>query len=302
MNYILYAALIIIVLICIIIFLIVRYLVPFYRLKSAINRYFNDKGVFDIDNKIWENPFTFTEVLDSVKEQDENDTIKKLKNKHAEYLALQNQINPHFLYNTLEAIRGDALSEGCISIAEITKALAVYFRYTITDIGDLVTLEEELDNIENYFKIQKYRFGEKIKMEVYLPEERNMVLKTRLPKLTMQPIVENAIVHGLECKMGEGRVSINIEYTKDRLQIRIKDDGTGIDEENVIYLNEMFYEQDKRPLELGEGGRGNIALTNVNSRLKLLFGEEFGLHIFSIKDMGTEVVINMPITYKDLEL
>jgi two-component system sensor histidine kinase YesM len=87
----------------------------------------------------------------------DNQTAIKMSKKQAEYLALQNQISPHFLYNTLEAIRGDALDAGMISIAETTEALATFFRYTITEVENLVTLEDELENVENYFIIQQYR-------------------------------------------------------------------------------------------------------------------------------------------------
>ena len=98
--------------------------------------------------------------------------ITKLRQKQAEYLALQNQINPHFLYNALEAIRTDALLADCEDIAETTEALATFFRYTISNVKEYVTFSDELDNAENYFTIQRCRFGDKISMELELENEQ----------------------------------------------------------------------------------------------------------------------------------
>ncbi|MDF2541428.1 MAG: integral rane sensor signal transduction histidine kinase [Herbinix sp.] len=224
-------------------------------------------------------------------------TAIKMSKKQAEYLALQNQINPHFLYNTLEAIRGDALDAGMMNIAETTEALATFFRYTITEVENLVTLEDELENVENYFIIQQYRFGEKLNMRINTGEDLS-VLQSQLPKLTLQPIIENAVFHGLECKRGVGTIRINIETTRTKLLISIIDDGVGIEEEQLELINErlnhieMNYENDR------EEKRGGIALRNVSSRIKLLFGEEYGLHIYSNQNMGTNVRITLPFIIK----
>jgi two-component system sensor histidine kinase YesM len=219
----------------------------------------------------------------------------QISKKQAEYLALQNQISPHFLYNTLEAIRGDALDVGMHHIAETTEALATFFRYTITEVENLVTLEDELENVENYFIIQKYRFGEKLNMRIDTGEDLS-VLGSQLPKLTLQPIIENAVFHGLECKRGEGTIRIDVEATKKKLLISIVDDGVGMEEEQLELINrrlnhiEMNYANDDK-----EEKGGGIALYNVSSRIKLLFGEEYGLQIYSNKNIGTNVRITLPL-------
>lgn len=119
------------------------------------------KGIYDIrvpySKEQEEAVKKFGELLNT------NELINSTK-KHAEYLALQNQINPHFLYNTLEGIRSEALIEGIDSVAEMTEALATFFRYTISNLDRLVTIEEELENIENYTKIQKFRFGNRLEL------------------------------------------------------------------------------------------------------------------------------------------
>ena len=220
--------------------------------------------------------------------------------KQAEYLALQNQINPHFLYNTLEAIRGDALCEGADEIANTTRALATFFRYTVTEVGYLVTLEDEINNIKNYFIIQQYRFGERLNLEIHLPTEELQLLQAQVPKLTLQPIVENAVSHGLEVQKGNGTVKISITWTKNNLLISIKDNGIGIDEKTLLCLNKKF--QDPAiPVSKGKKSReGGIALANVNSRIKLLFGADYGLHMYSVKGIGTDVKIIIPLKIETL--
>ncbi|NCB93102.1 MAG: sensor histidine kinase [Clostridia bacterium] len=220
---------------------------------------------------------------------------EQLQQKQAEYLALQNQINPHFLYNTLEAIRADALVAGCGNIADTTEALATFFRYTITDVQHFVTLSDELDNVDNYFIIQKFRFGDKLEMNQELENEE--LMSARMPKLLLQPLVENAISHGLECKVGEGTVTIAVENSEKTLFISVKDDGVGMDEEKVEKLNHIFSSQDKTRKHYGElkKEKGGIALPNVNSRIKLLFGEDYGLHIYSVEGVGTEIRMTLPL-------
>jgi two-component system, sensor histidine kinase YesM len=220
----------------------------------------------------------------------------KASEKQAEYLALQNQINPHFLYNTLEAIRGEALSEGMTSISEMTEALATFFRYTISKVGNLVTLEDELSNIDNYFIIQRFRFGDRLHLSVIIEDaEKEKILDYKLPKLTLQPIVENAIYHGLECKVGDGTVQIEIETTSSRLIIRVSDDGVGIDENDLERLNHKLRMAAQNDIKEERQGKGGIALANVNNRIRLLFGEQYGLHLSSTPHFGTQVEIILPL-------
>ena len=130
-----------------------------------------------------------------------------LNKRQAQYLALQNQINPHFLYNTLESIRGEAIIAGLDSVADMTEALARFFRYTITKVENLVSVEEELDNCETYFGIQKYRFGDRLQLHIdYDIAEYEKIMNCRIPKLTLQPILENSIIHGVELKVGDSAV------------------------------------------------------------------------------------------------
>jgi len=236
------------------------------------------------------------------------DTFKKLRvlintnelistsKRQAQYLALQNQINPHFLYNSLEGIRGEALTAGLNNVAEMTEALATFFRYTISNMEHLVTIEDELANIENYYIIQQYRFGERLNLSIeYDCEDRAEILKYRLPKLTLQPIVENSIFHGIERKMGKGNVCISLETTPKRLIITVSDDGLGMEEERLRELNEKLKTQSFDYVKPDSEKRGGIAIINVNNRIKLLFGEEYGISIYSTVNVGTDVEITLPL-------
>lgn len=274
-----------------------RWIIRPYRLhKQKIEHFMRSSQYADLmegNCEVYEGEQEVWRRLDKMLDKQ---NIIQLSTKHAELLALQNQINPHFLYNTLEAIRGDALCEGMNDIADTTEALSTFFRYTISDTGNLVTLEDELENIENYFKIQKYRFGNRVSLQVDFPEDYARVLQCRLPKLTLQPIVENAVFHGLESKGEGGLVLISIDSTPNKLMLNIRDDGGGIPEEELHRLNEKL----ERPeVKTSEKKKGGIALTNVSRRIKLLFGEEYGVHIFSIQGVGTDVQVTVPMIYED---
>lgn len=154
----------------------------------------------------------------------ENITIRQKNSeilmKVAEINNLQDQINPHFLYNTLEVIRGEALINGDKKVAEMTEALANYFRYNISRKETFVYLKDELKNICNYFKIQQHRFGDRISFEiVYHGIEEKDVQNCYIPKLILQPIVENSIYHGLEMKIGGGVIKIHISSADDKLML-----------------------------------------------------------------------------------
>jgi len=216
----------------------------------------------------------------------------------AQYLALQNQINPHFLYNTLECIRSEAVLKGMDDISSMTEALATYFRYTISNVDNLVTVEDELKNVENYYTIQHYRFEEKISLKISLDKDSDSdILKWYMPKLILQPIVENAIYHGLESKVGQGELQIHLEHAAHRLIIRISDDGVGMPKERVNEINSRLLQISKNDLATLSSSQkhAGIAIVNVNNRIKLLFGEVYGVHINSTENIGTDVEITLPV-------
>ncbi len=210
----------------------------------------------------------------------------------AEILSLQSQINPHFLYNTLEVIRSEALINKDIQAAQISEALANYFRYNISRRSDIVSLGEELDNVGNYIKIQQMRFGERIKYIVQFHSDEGEARRAQIPKLSLQPLVENSIYHGLEKIAKGGTVTVHITVTADRLIIQVADDGKGMDDETLEKLRRHISENIK--IEKEKDKRGGIALVNVNKRIKMLYGDEYGLWFNSKENFGTEATITMP--------
>lgn len=216
--------------------------------------------------------------------------------KHAELTALQSQINPHFLYNTLESVRGQALLDGNEEIARMMEALSSFFRYSISRKGTLVTLRDELANIQNYMLIQRYRFNNRFSMEIYIDEEDEDAYDFKIPKLIIQPVVENAVFHGLEERLEGGTVSIEVIVTDKHMMITVSDNGKGMDDETLARLNKRIHSQEDKLVEEDEREQTNtgIGLPNIHKRLQLLFGEEYGLSVYSTLNQGTDVEITVP--------
>lgn len=245
----------------------------------------------------------FDEVIEKTREFLDGDQLLSESKRQAQYLALQNQINPHFLYNTLEGIRGEAMMKGVDSIAEMTEALATFFRYTISKVENLVSVEDELSNIETYFSIQQYRFGERIQLKVLCDtDDRNTIYSCKLPKLTLQPIVENAIIHGIERKVGNGLIQIHLQLTETRLLIFVSDDGVGMSAEMLEKLNSQINNASLDTIRPEKDRHGGIALVNVHNRVRLLFGEEYGLVVYSTPQVGTDVELTLPAIHSEREL
>ena len=215
--------------------------------------------------------------------------------KQTELTALQSQINPHFLYNTLETIRGQALLDNNEEIARMTEALGAFFRYSISRKGTMVTLRDELANVRNYMLIQQYRFSNRFSLEIVVDEEDEAAYECLVPRLIIQPVVENAIFHGLEDLDDGGKVTIEIMLTEENLILMISDNGKGIPEEELESLNERIHSNDRKLLEpQGESNRTGIALPNINRRLRLLYGDSYGINIYSTSGQGTDVEILIP--------
>ncbi|MFA9462813.1 MAG: sensor histidine kinase [Velocimicrobium sp.] len=270
-----------------------------YRESNKIFQLFSEgytiKGVFELRYPMSKEE---EKMLAHFKEMLDTKELINVSKKQAEYLALQNQINPHFLYNTLEGIRSEALCAGIEGVAKMSEALSLFFRYTISNVENLVTLEDELKNVENYCIIQQFRFEDRLRVIVELDAENEQeLLIAKMPKLMLQPIVENSIYHGLEEKLGQGIVKIRVRTTAERLTITISDNGLGIPEDTVDKLNKKLRSVELIQVE-AEGRSGGIALANVNSRIQLLFGEEYGLYVYSTLHEGTQVEITLPYLIK----
>ena len=228
----------------------------------------------------------------------------ELSTKQAEFLTLQSQINPHFLYNTLDSIRGDALAGGNHEIADVAEALSTYFRYTISEKRPVVPLHSELQNVQNYFKVQQYRFGSTLTLKLDITNENTPdgpaidIMEAECPKLILQPVVENAILHGLNTRTDDRRITIRAFTEPGQLRIRITDNGRGMTEAELNKIRSSFTDAgDLRQTAApsGSSGRTGIALKNINRRIRLLYGENYGLQIYSIPGTGTDVHIRLPL-------
>lgn len=231
----------------------------------------------------------------------ESDQLLNANKRQAQYLALQNQINPHFLYNTLDSIRSEALLEGNSTVVEMTEALATFFRYTVSKVENMVTLEEELENTKVYFLIQKYRFEDRVNLEIQYDKEDEFLLHCLLPKLTLQPVVENSIIHGIERKVGSGTIRIVLRCTEKRLLIEISDDGVGMPPDVLEKLNNQLNQPVFDSISLSKN-KGGIAILNVNNRIHLIFGEEYGMTVYSTPGVGTDTVIDLPLITSERQL
>ena len=231
------------------------------------------------------------EQIEKSKQQHAIDLKTEIINKQINLSSLQSQINPHFLYNALECVRGRAIIDKAPFVADMVQTLANYFRYSISSKSNIVTIREELKNIDNYLKIQQFRYNNRFNIEI-IYNHRDDILDAILPKLTLQPILENSIIRGFERKLGEADIKIDIVATRKNINIVISDNGMGISKVNLKKLNDSISKYDV--LEQKINSSHGLAMPNVNKRLKLFFGEKYGIHVSSIEGIGTDVEIHIP--------
>lgn len=214
----------------------------------------------------------------------------ELEKQQSKIAYLQSQINPHFLYNTLDSIKGIALVRGVREIYDMTGSLSAIFRYSIKG-KDEVALKEELKIIESYLKIIEIRFSNRIKFEKVYQED---TLDVIIPKMILQPVVENAIYHGIEPLVNGGTIKIMTTIDDNRnLIINIADDGVGIDESK---LNELREALNSNNFNSSESENKHIGIKNINNRIRLKYGDSFGIDIESSHGTGTKVSIILPNT------
>ncbi|MFD0671182.1 sensor histidine kinase [Cohnella sp. GCM10027633] len=211
---------------------------------------------------------------------------------------LRSQINPHFLYNTLESIKGVALEAGSRQVVDMTKALGKLFQYSVKGPG-IVPLEQELNAVQSYVFLQLIRFEGRFEVEYDFTEE---ALRTTVMRMILQPIVENAIFHGLEPKTSKGllRISGSVDEAN-TLTVRIEDDGIGVDAETLERIRGGLL---AKPSGLDADGAGvsydgSIGIANVHNRLKLAYGPAYGLAFDSEADKGTRITLTMPAGAQD---
>ncbi|GAU77273.1 sensor histidine kinase [Fusibacter sp. 3D3] len=254
---------------------------PFKALENAMSDLekgllkvpLDENGCYEVENLTRH----FNQMADRIEQ-----LLRDIKN-NEKYLrtyelnALHSQINPHFLYNTLDSIVWMAEFNDSAKVIAITKALAQFFRLSLSKGEELITLKDEVAHVAQYLFIQKQRYGEQLQYEIVESEALSHV---KVPKIIIQPIVENAIYHGIRNLENEGLIQIKTYQEIQNLVILITDNGVGFDAERI---------------QRGDIKLGGIGLQNVNQRLKLYYGENSGLKIESVKGKGTEVKLVIPI-------
>ena len=230
-----------------------------------------------LDHMLDENQRMIEEIKDSKIRLYETE----LAQQKMEILAYRNQINPHFLYNTLSCMRDMALIKDEDSIAEMAMALSDIFRYAVKG-SNIVTVRDEVSYIEKFARIIEYRFMGKILIETNVAEE---VMDKPMIRFFLQPLVENSVFHGLESKMDDGYVDVRIESKGDRLELTVKDNGCGMDEETLA----KFRENIDNPRE-----SSGIGIPNIVQRLRLFYGEDYEMVAESEVDKGTVIRITVP--------
>ena len=235
----------------------------------------------------------FNRMLGKLDQLIKTSYVQKLENKEAQLKNLQLQINPHFLYNTLETISSIAAVKQVFVVCDICGKLWEIFRYSLgKDYGELVPLEQEMTHIKNYMFIQKIRYGDRLQVFYNIDVDAAHV---HIPRFILQPIVENAISHGLSNLTSVGTLEVSAFEKKDRLYIEIEDDGEGMVREKVAEITRFI--NTAKPVE----GKKNIGIRNVNQRIKLAYGEAYGITIRSAPYQGSRFTIQLPIMRKGEE-
>ena len=251
---------------------------PFTKLETYDNPTFGI--IISTINNLIDNLHNLTRKIITTQESLHEAEERK---KEATLNSLKSCINPHFLYNTLGCIRSVALKKDAGDIAEMASALTNLFRYSIKG-SDFCTIGDELDIVTQYMTIMRYRFNGKFRLAIEMSDE---IYQSQIPKMIIQPLVENAITYGLEASENGGTITIYGKHTNNKIILTISDDGKGIDHKKLELLRE----------NLQNSGRtlpDSIGLVNVNERIKLYYGSAYGLSLEGNEDRGFRVQITLP--------
>ena len=221
-----------------------------------------------------------------------NDTLEKLneaitRQQEAQIVALEAQINPHFLYNTLDTINWMAIDRDEYDISNAISSLATILRYAIVNSNGEVSIREESEWIKKYIYLQQYRVKNRFSCSINVAPD---TMDAGIHKLLLQPFVENAIVHGFEKDIQDAELVINIEKKDENVEIRIEDNGAGMEDELMEKINNGIYED--------TGSKSSIGLKNAATRLKMYYGKVGSLRIERAKPEGTRVIIRIPFMIK----
>lgn len=268
---------------------------PVEEMSSTITQIKNGEKQLRVQPVGWSQELTtlgteFNEMLDRMEVMAQEELQHKMLVERTEYKMLQAQINPHFLYNTLDTMSGIANAQNCPLVSGMCRSLSAIFRYSLNMTDELSTLQNEMAHVRNYLYVMDIRNGSTIAYDYQIDSD---TLQDPMPRICIQPVVENALTHGLRnVRRKDKKLLIRSEHVGENLVITVQDNGAGMDAEE---MNCLLEQNDMKRVESGV----SIGILNVNARLKKLFGKEYGLHIESTIGEGTTVTITVPAVSDD---
>lgn len=262
---------------------------PIRKLSQAMEEF--GQGNFEInceveaEDEIGRLSHTFNQMVTDMNSMVNTVYEQKVMKQEAQMKSLQMQINPHFLYNTLDTINWLARIKHVDEIGDMVSALGSMMRYSLEN-KSFARIYEEVKNLNDYIEIQNYRYGDKMEAGIEIDES---LMELYVPRLLIQPILENAIVHGIEEKLDKGHIAITAWQEEEDLYIQVEDDGVGMTEDAVSQILKEDYSMKKR-------GHTSIGIVNVNRRIQMIYGQSYGLLIQSVLGVGTKMTIHVPVT------
>ena len=267
---------------------------PIRFLSGAMENF--GQGNFDIncqvdsEDEIGRLSHTFNQMVMDMNSLVNTVYEQKVMKQEAQMKSLQMQINPHFLYNTLDTINWMARIRHVDEIGDMVAALSNMMRYSLEK-KSFVRLGEEVKSLKDYIAIQNYRYRDKMVAEIEIDES---LMSLYIPRLLIQPILENAIVHGIEEKLDKGHILVAARREDEDLYIQIMDDGVGMTEETMSHILREDYSMKK-------SGHTSIGVVNVNRRIQMIYGKDYGLLVQSVLGAGTKITIHIPAREEEQE-
>ncbi|ACL75583.1 sensor histidine kinase [Ruminiclostridium cellulolyticum] len=230
---------------------------------------------------------SFNTMIEKIGSLVEDVKLEQINLRKTELKLMQAQINPHFLYNTLDTIIWLAEGNKTKDVVSMVSALSRFFRIALSKGYDYISIKEEEMLIRSYLQIQQYRYQDILEYEINIPEHME---QCSILKLTLQPVVENALYHGIKNKRGMGKIVVEGYCEEDTIWFKVKDNGIGMNQQKVEQIKKLF----NRPKEKDAPEQNGFGLFNVNERIKLNFGAEYGLDVKSEYGIGSEFTICIP--------
>jgi two-component system sensor histidine kinase YesM len=228
-------------------------------------------------------------MVGRLKQQIDKNAEQEKQRRRTEFALLQAQMNPHFLYNTLDTIIWLIESGEVSDAVTMICSLSNYFRFSLSRGKYVITLAEEEEHIRSYLEIQRMRYRDLMEYEIDIPDTLKSYI---LPKLTLQPLVENALYHGIKTSRRKGFIRVTGSMQDDNLILVVTDDGIGMTQERI----------DEVRASLEEDTREGFGLRTVHQRLQILFGREYGLAVESAPETGTQIIMTIPKQSIDKEI